>query len=148
MEESIETLIQVSSKTTQDPDGFSVFWRQVLGRSSWQDGFRKEVYHNVISGTDFKADVEAAHDPELVCMHCDETESQGSDVARSPPPGVRRKSFADLPRSLVGETTCRMRSEHSKRRSLSQADTLSCTQPLVLISLRCEAVGRGNLSSF
>ena len=31
----------------------------------------KKFYRNVISGADFTADVETAHDPELACMHRD-----------------------------------------------------------------------------
>ena len=91
MEESIEARIQASLKTTQDPDGRS--FPAYPGGKSWDDvpgktGSGKKFYRNVISGADFTADVrlvpgeleviarewesfnaEAAHDPELACMH-------------------------------------------------------------------------------
>ena len=93
MWESIEALIQASLKTAQDPVGgpFPAYsagksWDEVPGKS----GSGKKFHRNVISGADFTADVrhvprelevtvrewesfnaEAAHDPELACMHRD-----------------------------------------------------------------------------
>ena len=93
MEESIAAHCQASLKTAQDPDGgsFSAYpggksWDEVPGKT----GSGKKFHRNVISGPDFTADVryvpreleviareweslnaEAAHDPELACMHRD-----------------------------------------------------------------------------
>ena len=81
----------------------------------------------------FKA--EAAHDPELACMHRDGQCRKAVMWYVHHLPELTKEVIRDRaslpPRSFA---TCRMRSEHSRRRSLAQADTLSCTQPLVLTS--------------
>ena len=89
MEESIEALIQASLKTAQDHS------QRILAASLGTKFLARRVqerdfHRNVISGADFTADVryvpreleviareweslnaEAAHDPELACMHRD-----------------------------------------------------------------------------
>ena len=148
MEESIEALIQASLKTAQDHS------QRILAASLGTKFLARRVqerdfHRNVISGAYFTADVEAAHDPELACMHRDGHCRKAvmwyvHHLPESMKEVIRDRAslhLADLSQSLVGETTCRVRSGPSRRRSLAQADTLSCTQPLVLISLRCEAVG-------
>ena len=71
----------------------SVSWRQVLGRSSCQDGFRKEVLPQRHFGSRVHSKCGGCSRSGAGLYAPRRTLSQGSDVVRSPPPGVDEGSY-------------------------------------------------------